>query len=197
MPLGLLVACVSINPAYDPVGEDSDAPSDTADSSVESSGSASDQDSTTSAATASESEAGPTSGGAEDTASGPSSPSETSTSGSAAATAATGGSASSSGDGTDETGTADTEAGVQPSELGQACAQSDGCDALGAGAQCCERAQCLGTCMVACESVADCPFAGMDCAHSYCLFPCDDSDDDCSDWPGFTCQHGGRLCEND
>lgn len=52
--------------------------------------------------------------------------------------------------------------------------------------------------MVPCGGDAECPFVGMGCEHNYCLFPCDANDEDCSDWPGFTCQHDGlTYCEND
>jgi hypothetical protein len=43
----------------------------------------------------------------------------------------------------------------------------------------------------------ECPVDGMGCHHGYCLFPCDDNDEDegCEDWPGFECLHGGDFCE--
>jgi len=51
--------------------------------------------------------------------------------------------------------------------------------------------------MVPCAGVDECPFDGMGCEHGYCLFPCDEGDDDdCVDWPSFTCQHGGAYCES-
>lgn len=87
---------------------------------------------------------------------------------------------------------------LEPADLGQDCAASDGCRGLGPDVVCCEEDQCLGTCMVPCGSDAECPFVGMGCEHSFCLFPCDANDEDCSDWPGFTCQHDGlTYCEND
>jgi hypothetical protein len=70
------------------------------------------------------------------------------------------------------------------------------CD-MEAGQVCCDAAQCLDTCMVPCMDVKDCPFEDMGCEHGHCLFPCDDNDEDCAEWPGYTCQHGGQYCEND
>lgn len=56
----------------------------------------------------------------------------------------------------------------------------------------------MGTCMIPCEDNTDCLFEGTACHHSHCLFPCNDDDADCAQWPGFTCQHGGNsFCEND
>ncbi len=94
-------------------------------------------------------------------------------------------------------GQAETGQELEPIDLGQPCAESDGCTGLGPNVECCAADQCLDTCMVPCSSVDECPFDGMGCEHGYCLFPCD-ANDDCADWPGFTCQHGGpTLCEND
>lgn len=172
LALGLLVACVATNPEYDPISSETDP--------------------------------GPSSG-----TKGASPPGDGATSSSAMAEDKNSGSSSASagwGDTEPSTSTGwmtssgDTELGdpLEPSELGQSCAQSNQCAELGAGVECCETKQCLGTCMVPCTTDDECPFASMGCKHSYCLFPCDDDDDDCSDWPGFTCQHGGKtFCEND
>ncbi len=182
--LALLGACVGTNPAYEPAASASAASSGPA---VQSSGAEPNSESTTGAQPGLEGGAAP--------AGATSGASDSSTSGGAAST---GWSTSSSGVGSVDTGTTqDSDAPLQPSDLGQACAAVDGCGELGVGAQCCESAQCLGTCMVPCTSEDDCPFAGMGCEHDYCLFPCDANDDDCADWSGFTCQHGGRFCEND
>ena len=86
---------------------------------------------------------------------------------------------------------------MDPSDFGQACTANDECAPLGPTVECCAAAQCLGTCMVPCRSVEECPFDEMACEHGYCLFPCEANDADCADWPGFTCQHGGTLCESD
>lgn len=51
--------------------------------------------------------------------------------------------------------------------------------------------------MVPCSDVGDCPQDNMGCEHGYCLFECNDDDNDCSAWPGYSCDHGGTLCEND
>ena len=80
--------------------------------------------------------------------------------------------------------------------LGMACMGDGDCD-MEAGQVCCDAAQCLDTCMVPCMDVKDCPFEDMGCEHGHCLFPCDDNDEDCAEWPGYTCQHGGQYCEND
>ena len=65
------------------------------------------------------------------------------------------------------------------------------------GQECCTADECVNTCMVPCIQASECPIEGMGCAHGYCLFPCADNDADCDEWPGYTCQHGGVLCEND
>ncbi len=183
----MLAACVVENPAYDQAS-DQDA-SDAGASEV--SGPAAEvsdtgsQDSMTSGDTG----AGTTSQDASEGGPASSGPQQSATSGGTGSTSAITSST---------TGGTGTMGPVEPGDLGQACAQSDGCDALGGGVECCEAAQCMGTCMVPCSDDEECPFAGMACHHDYCLFPCDETDDDCADWPGFTCQHGGRtFCEND
>lgn len=170
--LGMLAACVAPNPDFNPSAPSRGTSGGSSGPSVESSG-----------------EGGASESTAADTAGQSQGPSESSTS--------IGGSSTGWGSSSSSDGLADTGLGLEPSALGQACAESDGCSELGAGLECCESKQCLGTCMVPCESVDDCPFAGMGCEHNYCLFPCEDNDDECSDWPGFTCQHGGTFCEND
>jgi hypothetical protein len=78
--------------------------------------------------------------------------------------------------------------------LGMPCENDDSCD-VGAGQECCTDSNCIDTCMVPCESIDQCPFDNMGCEHGYCLFECDNNDADCVDWPGYTCEHGGTLCE--
>lgn len=81
-----------------------------------------------------------------------------------------------------------------PGAIGTPCADSLECDAA-AGLECCKAKQCKDTCMIPCGSSDECP-GDMGCQHGYCLFPCDDDDADCAAWPGYTCEHGGELCEN-
>ena len=75
-----------------------------------------------------------------------------------------------------------------------ACNEDLDCD-VEAGQECCTANDCLDTCMVPCSDVGDCPFGDMGCEHGYCFFPCDDDDADCAAWPGYSCEHGGTLCE--
>lgn len=65
------------------------------------------------------------------------------------------------------------------------------------GGTCCDVPECEAVCMVPCMTVDECPFDGMGCEHGFCLFACAADDDDCSSWPGATCQHGGEFCEVD
>ena len=97
---------------------------------------------------------------------------------------------------TGESGEApNTDDGTGGMGLGLPCSLGD-CSAV-PGAECCQAAQCLETCMVPCMAVEDCPLAEMGCEHGYCLFPCSDDDADCAQWPGYTCQHMGMYCESD
>ncbi len=80
--------------------------------------------------------------------------------------------------------------------LGMTCA-GDGDCAEDDGQECCTANECSGLCMVPCSEVSDCPLVDMGCEHGYCLFPCDNNDKDCADWPGTVCDHGGTLCESD
>ena len=66
-----------------------------------------------------------------------------------------------------------------------------------AGQECCSASQCLNTCMVPCGNADECPVDDMGCEHDYCLFPCDNNNEDCSEWPGYVCDHDGVYCEND
>jgi hypothetical protein len=78
--------------------------------------------------------------------------------------------------------------------LGYDClGNSDNCND---GEQCCGANECAGACMIACGSVDDCP-PTMGCEHGWCFFPCDNDDNDCAAWPGYSCQHGGMFCEAD
>ena len=87
----------------------------------------------------------------------------------------------------------------QCTSYGQACTVSSDCAEVD-GEECCDAAQCTEACMIPCMDVMECP-PQMGCEHGYCLPECADTDDDCADYPGFTCQHpdGGvnTLCEND
>jgi len=86
----------------------------------------------------------------------------------------------------------DATTGPQGS-MGQPCTSDDSCDE---GQSCCESVQCLDTCTIFCAlDRGICP-AGMLCAHGYCLLQCNDDDEDCASWPGFTCEHEGTACEN-
>ncbi len=77
-----------------------------------------------------------------------------------------------------------------PGELGGPCLGGDVCN----DGECCSAGQCADTCMVKCQNANQCPEAGMGCEHGYCLYPCNNNDDDCLQ-PGYTCQHGGLFCE--
>jgi hypothetical protein len=89
---------------------------------------------------------------------------------------------------------ASTEATTGPDgTMGQPCPEAGECDA---GQSCCRSLQCLDTCVIFCAlDRGVCP-QGMVCEHGYCLLQCNDDDEDCAAWPGFTCQHDGTACEN-
>lgn len=208
IPLGLLMACVAQNPAYDPMGSQEVETTASGGQQTSSSPQPSGSTSTGEAAeTAGETSGGNASSGGD---------TEPPTTGPVSSTDGQ----DSSGGAVDETaGTGGAAVTLEPSQLGQSCGQRDGCSELGPDVECCEANQCQGTCMVACEDAAECPFEGMGCEHGYCLFPCgdelgggdeggddddggddggdNDPDADCAPWPGFTCQHGMRFCEND
>jgi len=76
-----------------------------------------------------------------------------------------------------------------PGTLGGTCDNMTLCQA----GKCCQVVDCAGTCMKPCFGPNDCPM-GTGCAHGYCLFVCMNNDADCKQ-PGFTCEHGGTLCE--
>ena len=64
------------------------------------------------------------------------------------------------------------------------------------GQECCGDSNCDGACMVPCTQDDECPMPALQrCEHGYCLYMCSDNDSDCAAWPGFTCEHGGELCE--
>lgn len=79
-------------------------------------------------------------------------------------------------------------------DLGFPCTEDSECDPA-TGATCCTANQCSGYCFVPCDGDGDCDDDAVSCAHNYCLFECDDEDEDCAPWPGFSCQHGGQFCE--
>lgn len=191
LPLPWVVACLSPNPEYNRMAGASGSSGESEGSSAGSSGARGVPDSTTDETAASGSGVATTDamdGG--DTGPGTSGPPATTTS---SGSSSTGWSSSSS-------GVRGTGSGppLEPVDLGQPCAESDGCGELGPEVECCEAPECMDTCMVPCEATEECPFDGMGCHHGYCLFPCEGTDDDCTDWPGFTCQHGGMtFCEND
>lgn len=187
LSLGLSAACLVTNPEHDPMASAGGTSVGSGGASVGSSDSPQDSHSTTADAA---SGSAATTIGVGDTGLGTSGPPTSSTS---SEPPSTGGMTTSSSSG----GSGETGSGPNPIDLGQSCAKGDGCTELGPNAECCEADQCLDTCMVPCRSVDECPFEGMGCEHGYCLFPCDANDDDCADWPGFSCEHGGEYCEND
>lgn len=88
-----------------------------------------------------------------------------------------------------------TDGTADLSTLGLSCVNTGDCLA-GTVQECCTAPQCRDTCMLPCMDAMDCPDS-MGCEHGYCLFACANDDAECAMWPGFTCQHGGQLCESD
>lgn len=186
LPALLVAGCLAENPAYDPGSASGAASSGAGSTSVGKSTSGSGEGTTAASAEGSGSPSGTVStSGQGDTSSDDQGPgSSTTTSGfDVTSTTAMEGSSSSSG-------------GLEEM-LAQPCKTHEECAEILPSAECCEANQCADTCAVPCQSVEDCPFDFMGCEHDYCLFPCK-TDDDCTDWPGYTCQHGDPLlCEND